>query len=282
MRDTGDVPLPLPEDLDDVLAVWRVREVASAHSPRTIDSRLSMMRRLARTVDPLTATTDDLLEWLAGLAAARSSMATYRSTLRAFYKFLVVTGRREDDPAADLPPVKAPRGLPHPVTPAEVKRILLACGDGRARRTRAYVILAAYAGLRVHEIAKVRGEDFAGAEIAVTGKGGVVSTVPMHPRVAELVEQMPTSGYWFPSDAPSGHVHRCSVSSAIARAMARAGVAGVPHALRHHFCTQVLRSSGGDLRTTQRAARHASPATTAIYTQIADETLTRAVFGIPD
>lgn len=63
--------------------------------------------------------------------------------------------------------------------------------------------------------------------------------------------------------------------------MKRAGVTGTPHGLRHHFGTQVLRASGGDLRTTQRALRHASPATTAIYTQVADEALFRAIGGIP-
>ena len=145
----------------------------------------------------------------------------------------------------------------------------------------AYVLLAAYEGMRVHEIAKVRGEDFAGGEVRITGKGSVSSTVPLHPHVAALVERMPRAGYWFPSDSPEGHVSRVSVSLAIGRAMKRAGVTGTPHGLRHHFGTQVLRASGGDLRTTQRALRHASPATTAIYTQVADEALFRAIGGIP-
>ena len=63
--------------------------------------------------------------------------------------------------------------------------------------------------------------------------------------------------------------------------MKRAGVAGTPHALRHFYVTQVLRATGGDLRTTQRLARHASPATTAIYTQVLDETAARAAAAIP-
>ena len=105
--------------------------------------------------------------------------------------------------------------------------------------------------------------------------------MPLHPHVAALVERMPRAGYWFPSDSPEGHVSRVSVSLAIGRAMKRAGVTGTPHGLRHHFGTQVLRASGGDLRTTQRALRHASPATTAIYTQVADEALFRAIGGIP-
>lgn len=287
-EDNGDVPLPFPETLADTLDAWRLRGLAAGHSDRTIDARRATIERLAREgVEPMTAEADDLTAWLAGLTdrrgqpVKRSTKATYRAQLRAFYGWLEDTGRREDDPAVKLPTPKTPRGIPHPLTPGEVARVLDACADPRARQTRAYVILAAFAGLRASEIAKIRGEDFRGDEIRIVGKGEISSTVPMVPVIARLAEAMPKSGFWFPTNSASGHVHRSSVSSAVQRAFQRAGVVAVPHALRHHFCTQVLRSSGGDLRTTQRAARHASPATTAIYTQVADETLHRATLGIP-
>lgn len=284
---TEDVPLPFPETLADTLDAWRQAGMAVGHSERTIDARRQTIERLAADgIDPMTATREELTGWLAtrtirGAAVKRSTKSTYRAQLRAFYGWLADSGRRDDDPAIKLPAPRVPRGVPHPVTPQEVVAVLQACADPRAWQTRAYVTLAAFAGLRAHEIAKVRGEDFRGGEIMVTGKGGSVSTVPITPVIQRLADTMPASGYWFPTNSASGHVHRCSVSTAIQRAFQRAGVTAVPHALRHHYCTQVLRSSGGDLRTTQRAARHASPATTAIYTQVADETLIRAVLGIP-
>lgn len=289
MRDNGDMPLPFPETTADVLDAWRLRGVAAGHSERTLTGRHGTVRRLIIDgIDPVAATYEDLERWMAELVDARtgqplsrSSKATYRSHLRAWFAWLVESGRRADNPADRLPTAKAPRGLPRPVSPGDVERILLACSDPRARQTAAYVILAAYAGLRVHEIAKVRGEDFAGDEIAVVGKGGVRSTLPMVPVIARLAETMPRTGWWFPTDSASGHVHRCSVSTAISRAMKRAGVTGTPHALRHFYCTQILRATGGDLRTTQRLARHASPATTAIYTQVLDETAARAAAAIP-
>jgi site-specific recombinase XerD len=282
-----DIALPFPESLVDVLEAWREHGMAAGHSGRTIEARVGTVQRLARDVDPVHASRAELTGWLSsrtlpdGAPVQRSTQATYRAQLRAFYDWMADTGRREDDPSARLPTPKAPRGIPHPLTPAQVAAVLDACADPRAEQTRAYVMLAAFAGFRAHEIAKVRGEDFVGDEIYVVGKGGVSSTVPMVPVIRRLADRMPASGYWFGSDSASGHVHRCSVSTAIQRAFRRAGLHAVPHALRHHYCTQVLRASGGDLRTTQRAARHASPATTAIYTQVADETLMRAVFGIP-
>ena len=127
----------------------------------------------------------------------------------------------------------------------------------------------------------MRGEDVRGTELEIVGKGGGLSTVSVVPVIRRLADGMPTSGFWFPSDAPSGHVHRCSVSAAIQRAFGRAGVTAVPHSLRHFYCTQYLRASGGNLRETQRAARHASPATTAIYTQVLDERMAQTAARIP-
>lgn len=290
LRDNRDVPLPFPEMLPDTLDAWRLRGMAAGHSPRTIDARRATIERLARDrVNPMTATRDELIDWMAGLTAPtgepvkRSSLATYRAHLRAFYAWLVESGRIDADanPAAMLPSPKPGRGLPHPLTPAEVQAVLAACSDVRTGWTYAYVVLAAYAGLRAHEIAKVRGEDFRGEELLIYGKGDVTSTVPVTPILARLAEKMPERGYWFPTTSETGHVHRCSVSTAIQRAFKRAGVRAVPHSLRHHFCTQVLRATNGDLRTTQRLARHASPATTAIYTQVLDETAARAAAAIP-
>lgn len=286
-EDTDGMALPFPESLADTLDAWRLRGMAAGHSERTIDARRATVQRLATTCAPLTADRDELTLWMATLAGRggepvkRSTKATYRAHLRSFYSWLVETGRREDNPAADLPSPKPGRGLPHPLTPVEVVAVLEACVDGRARWTRAYVTLAAFAGLRAHEIAKVRGEDFRGDELVIYGKGGVTSTVPLSPVLERLAASMPQRGYWFPTDSATGHVHRCSVSTAVQRAFKRAGVVAVPHGLRHYYCTQVLRATGGDLRTTQRLARHASPATTAIYTQVLDETAARAAASIP-
>ena len=104
------------------------------------------------------------------------------------------------------------------------------------------------------------------------------ATVPLHPMVVELAARMPERGYWFASG--SRPMHRGSVSAAISRAMRRAGVPGTPHACRHFFGTQVLAASG-DVRKTQQAMRHQSIASTAIYTQVSDDSVRAAVAAIP-
>ena len=277
-----DMVLPFDESLEDVLTEFARWSMLAGHAERTINSKTSILRRMQRLgVSPLDATADELADWLASLDLSRSSRSTYRAQLRGWFGWLVASGRRADDPAADLPAVRVPRGTPHPLTPEQVQDVLAACSDFRAQTTRAYVLLAAYAGLRAHEIAKMRGEDVNGAELTVVGKGGVATTVPLPPVLARLAEQMPQTGWWFPSPSGDGHVSRVTVSTAIQRAFQRAGVQAVPHSLRHYYCTQALRASGGDLRLTQRLARHASPATTAIYTQVLDEAAAAAVVAIP-
>lgn len=274
--------LPLPETVADALDAWRRRGLAAGHSERTIDARRGTIRRLVRDGhDPMTVTGDELEAWLGGLTLARSSKATYRAHLVAWFGWLAETGRRADDPSATLPSLRAPQDVPRPVSPADVQAILAACADPRARQAAAYVTLAAFAGLRVHEIAKIRGEDFVGNEIHVSGKGGKSSTVPATPIVLRLAETMPRTGWWFPTNSATGHVHRCSVSTAISRAMKRAGVAGTPHALRHFFCTEALRANRGDLRKTQRLARHSNPNTTARYTLVLDAELHEIAALIP-
>ncbi|CCH77747.1 putative Tyrosine recombinase xerD [Nostocoides japonicum T1-X7] len=278
-----------PRDINEALRGWRLHSLAAGHSARTITSREYTLRRLAQDVDPLTATHDDLVEWLAGLTdhrtgkpVTKSSRATYRAQVRAFYAWMHASGRREDDPAAGLPQNRIPRAHPRPLSRQEVDRLLDACSSSRAAQTRAYVLLACYEGLRVHEIAKVRGEDFHGDVLRVQGKGGLDATLPVHPKVAELAATMPQRGWWFPSPlgAKLPHVHRVSVGQAITRALDRAGIPGTPHACRHFYGTQVLAKSGGNLRVTQRAMRHADIRTTTIYTLVADEDVQHAVTSI--
>jgi integrase/recombinase XerD len=148
------------------------------------------------------------------------------------------------------------------------------------RRTLIMVLLAALAGLRVHEIAKVRGEDvdIDDRTLRVTGKGGRSDTLPLHPLLVAAALTMPTRGWWFPANArrPGDHVHAKSVSDIIGQAMLRAEIPGTPHGLRHWYGTNLV-ATGADLRTAQTLLRHANLQTTAIYIAVADQKRSEAV-----
>ena len=141
------------------------------------------------------------------------------------------------------------------------------------RRTRAMILLAAFAGLRVHEIAKIRGEDFdpAAGSLIVTGKGGKTARLALEDAlVEELVATMPRTGWWFPgygehADRP---ITSRAVSHAISGVMKRAGMYnGKPHQLRHFYGTTLV-EEGVNLRIVQKLMRHSSVASTQIYTGV--------------
>lgn len=259
---------------------WIVWMCAAQLSHRTILERAMVLSKFeALYGDPAKADWQMVAEFLSTPAWSASTRYTRFAQLHAFYRWLVLTGQREDDPMARLQKPKPRRGVPRPATPAQVGRVLAACNR---HRTRMMVVLAICQGLRVHEIAKFRGEDLAGHSVRVLGKGGVDAVIPAHPLLEQEAVAFPARGWWFPSPTVPGRpITPGNVSKVISGAFCRAGVSGTAHNLRHYFGTQILRSSGGNLRVAQEALRHASPATTAIYTQVDDEQVRAAISGLP-
>lgn len=127
--------------------------------------------------------------------------------------------------------------------------------------------MGAFAGLRVHEIAKVRGQelDRVTGLLTVTGKGQRVDRIPLHPVLLKDAERYPKRGYWFPTftDEPN-HVGSEAIRRTIIDAFSRVGITMTPHQLRHYFATALL-ASNVDSRIVQKLMRHANLSTTALY-----------------
>ncbi len=265
-----------------MLKEWRLWMVAGAMSQRTIVARLQLVRLVEERIgaSAVSCTWQHLAAFFADQIDVYSAgtRSTYFAHLRQWFRWLVIMDHRLDDPTAKLHPPRTPRRQPRPISVDQLRQIL---DSGRFYgRTRTMILLAAYQGLRVHEIAKFRGEDIRGDELHVLGKGQVASVLPLHELVAAEAERYPR-GWWFPSDRTAcGHVLANSVSTVIGQALERAGVHATPHQLRHYFGTEVFRSSGGNLRVAQELLRHASPATTALYTKVDDAQRRAAVNGL--
>lgn len=261
------------ENLPPLVRKWRSAMRAQHLSQRTVDDRVELVLQFGRWtgVDPASAGEDDIVEWLAeGGKWSASTQHTYHGRLKAWFTWLHVQGHREDNPIARVPAARRQRGRPKPFTVEQLRRIE---ASPMHHKTKAMLRLGLCQGFRVHEIAKAAGEDFDldAHEVTVTGKGGVTATLPMHPLVYEIALEMPRTGWWFPANStrPGEHVLPGSVTDIVRKVCKRAGFRGWSHRLRHSFATGLL-DQGTDVRVVQELMRHASLATTQIYTEVSD------------
>jgi integrase/recombinase XerD len=263
---------PVVEEYDQWMRTW------TAEKTRTARTRMAA-RTQERFPDLTAVTTTDLTAWLSSVELKSWSRATYHGNIRAFFKWLAMTGRIEVDPTdSDLfrrPKVR--QGTPKPLSPAEESRALAAASGN----IRAWLLLALRAGFRAHEIAKVRGEDVTEESITVFGKGGKEVALPIHPDLWALAAKYPRRGWWFPSPkhGPAAHVSAESVSILIGRHFRSPSVdipTGSIHRARHTYASR-LRRQGVDLLDIQELMRHESVATTQIYAKGDRESLRAAI-----
>lgn len=252
--------------MDDPLCLWAQWLRAEGASDKTVSTRLSGIRSLcahAGGVDPVSVTTLQIVDWLADHSNPWTR-STYAQTVWRWHAWLVERGLRGDNPTDGLRMPPKPHGVPRPASSQALDDALTIA----QRRARAYILLAAFQGLRTYEIARVRGEDFVDGWLYVRGKGDDVDAVPVHELVQQLRRGWPAEGWWFPSHAAAGHVRPDSVSRTVAATFRKAGHRVTAHQLRHWFGTHALRISR-DLRVAQELLRHRSVSSTEIYTQVA-------------
>lgn len=250
---------------DTLIDAWTLTMQAQGLSQATITERTRLIRQLARTTgtDPAALTPHTLTAFLAAIDSPVTADAYY-SIARAWCSWLVRAGHRDDDPTMRVPRPRVPPARPRPITRPQLDTLL---ATPLRQDTRTKILLAAYAGLRIHEIAKLKGQDIdpAGGTLTVTGKGGRTDLLPAHPIILTQAASYPRRGLWFPSPTrPGQHVTAQTVGTVIARALRRAGIDATAHQLRHFFATSLL-EAGVDSRIVQTLMRHASLATTGRY-----------------
>mgnify|MGYP001672030272 FL=1 len=249
-------------------------------SQRTITERIRVINQVtaATGADPAALTPQAISAWLATLPSATTKNA-YFTVLRAWSRWLVQSDHRTDDPTTRVPRPKTPASHPRPVTDAQLDAVLAL---PLRQDTRAKIILAAWAGMRVHEIAKIKGEDISpvAGTITITGKGGRTDLLPAHQLILQQASNYPRRGLWFPSPKdPAVPVRAKTVSAVISAAFDRADSPATAHQLRHYFATSLLRA-GADSRVVQSLMRHESLATTGRYLAVNVDQQRAALSGL--
>lgn len=248
----------------------------------------------------VTASSADLSNWLADLAArgmAPSTQARKLSAVRRFFRFLFQEGDRKDDPTARLDGPSPEREVPDVLSREEVARLIAACEPDK--RLKCLVELLYGAGLRASELVTLRvgnlprrkAGQWMSADIIIRGKGGKDRLCPLgraalialaewlDVREASLPDnpllRSKAEGFVFPSRGKEGHLTRRRLGQMLEELAAKAGIRServYPHALRHAYATHLLQG-GADLRVVQTLLGHADIATTQIYTHVLTDEL---------
>lgn len=261
-------------ELIDAHLTWlrpRVRTgEPDAAEPPTVRNRRTVLqhadRDLPRGLDR--ASDEEIALWLARYDGW--TRHSYDTHLRAYYRWATAKEYLELDPMTELCRPLPGERTPRPCTDEELAIALTAREPyGLAIR------FAAYMGLRAGEIARADRSHVTGDRLAVKGKGGRRRTVPIPDDLLPIV--LAARGRLLGRE-----ITPYVLSTKQSRAWAALGLPGrfTLHAGRHWYATRLL-EAGATLREVQELLGHASPATTAGYTQVTDARKAAAVARLP-
>lgn len=234
-------------------------------SQRTIRRRKCTLAQFERYIAPLGwgQVSGELVEEWLGLIPHAATRAAYRSDLSSFYRWAVRRRIFELNPMEDVESVRVPRGLPRPVDPDAIRDLVRYAPDDE---TRCAVALAAYAGLRLFEIAAITTDDLSlnskpPVLVVRQGKGNRDRIVPLHPELVVVLRRCPAGPICGHTTGTIGRKVKAHLSSF--------GFTATTHALRHTFGTEAARASNGNLLVVRDLLGHSSPETTVRYTAFA-------------
>jgi integrase/recombinase XerD len=270
-------------------------------SPNTVESYgrdLSQLSAAAaaleRSIDGLDRRSiEEVVRQMMGAGQSPRSVARAVACFRGFYRFLVVSGHRQDNPAVDVRPPRAWKTLPKFLSIDEVDLLLRAPDTTHPRglRDRALIELFYATGLRVSEMVSLRQHDLnlESGYLTTMGKGRKQRMVPIGDEASSWLKR-------YLEDGRPALLKRRASPKLFVNARGGAGITRVgfwkilktygksaglprtlsPHVLRHSFATHLL-ERGADLRAIQMMLGHSDLSTTQIYTHILDARL-RAVY----
>ncbi|MBE6365588.1 MAG: tyrosine recombinase XerC [Lentisphaerae bacterium] len=235
---------------------------------------------------------------------SKRSIQRKLSSLRSFFRYLMITGNAGMNPFADLPQIKADKPLPKVMSINQIDLLIsavstcwetaLAAGTVRTEggalfsssRDRAIIEAIYSGGLRISEALNLNyaDADISSGIIKVRGKGKkerlAVLGSPARKALREYLRFRNAAGGNRQPDAPlflnqqGSRLTPRSFQRNLKNYLATAGLPPdfTPHKLRHSFATHLL-DAGADLRSVQEMLGHENLSTTQIYTHVSAERL---------
>ena len=269
-------------------------KIERAMSRNTVASYCSDVERFLDSVglDNVKAVTSEAVEsYLSGMKGiSKRSQARVLSSLRSFFKWLVLEGELTDNPCDVVDAPKIGRYLPEVLSVDEVVSIIdsVDLSSWTGLRDRAILEVLYGSGLRVSEAVGLRISCvfFDDGLIRIIGKGDKERLVPMNDVAAEALraylDVRPAADGGRNEDVMFLNRYGCPLSRQSMFKMVqvqalKAGIRSIsPHTFRHSFATHLI-ENGADLRDVQEMLGHESVTTTEIYTHVDSSTWHRNV-----
>jgi integrase/recombinase XerD len=277
----------------EYLSYLRVEKGLSANS---IDAYERDLKKLAAWAEKNSfelekVTRNDLREWLIDLSKSELSESSKRrlvSSIRGFYKFLMIDGHIRTSPAEDIVAPQKGFYLPKFLNQTEIETLLSQpdIETETGLRDRAVLELMYSSGLRVSEAVnlQLRDVDLDAGILTCTGKGSKTRRVPIGSSAVEWLRKYLVARSKLKDIeiqnlfvSPGGRPLTRQLIHAFVKAYGEAAtLEGVsPHTLRHSFATHLVQNRA-DIRSVQQMLGHADISTTQIYTHITDAHLKKA------
>jgi integrase/recombinase XerD len=224
----------------------------------------------------------NFLVWYTDKFSNTRTQARILSGIRAFFRFLLIEGEINENPATLIESPKTGLKLPEVLSVEEIDRIIEAIDLSKAEghRNKAIIETLYGCGLRVSELVNLRLTDIHYGEgfIIVLGKGDKQRLVPINSKALKEIDIYKTERNKLTVindqnilflNRRGSHLTRAMIFTIIKDLAAKAGINKKisPHTFRHSFATHMIQA-GADLRAVQEMLGHESILTTEIYTHI--------------
>ena len=209
------------------------------------------------------------------------------STLRSFYKFLLIEKKVNKNPMEYIELPKTKKSLPKTLSIEEIDKLLdINLTDAFSFRNKAMLELMYSSGLRVSELinVKIHDIDVSNCIIRIMGKGSKERIVPLGDYAIKYIElylkeyrekliKRELNDYLFLNNHGNKMTRQgfFKILKQIAKEK-NIKTEFSPHTLRHSFATHLL-NGGADLRSIQEMLGHSDISTTQIYTHVSKEKL---------
>ena len=228
----------------------------------------------------------DYLKYLKDNKHNERSIARNTSTLRSFYKFLVISKYVKTNLMDNITSIKLSKKLPDVLTIDEINRILdIKITDNYSIRNKAMLELIYATGLRVSELVNLKTYDVDIIDniVRTMGKGSKERIIPIGEYATNALNSYLSSRDTFLKK----EVNDFLFLNNHGKKMTRQGFYKIikklardnnikkdisPHTLRHSFATHMI-NNGADLRSIQELLGHSDISTTQIYTHVSTEKL---------